>query len=147
MVRTIEAADNVKVRRHTTVVDARGAERLEELVLADVPTGRTETVPAGALFILIGALPCTDWLPASIQRDAKGFVLTGQDVTTTGPAVGRERVLRPLETSLPGVFAVGDVRHGSVKRVASAVGEGGISIRFMHEYLAHLLEASVPEAR
>jgi thioredoxin reductase (NADPH) len=147
LVRTIEAADNIDVRLHTTVVDARGTERLEELVLADAAIGRTQTVPAGALFILIGALPRTDWLPASIHRDAKGFVLTGQDVTPTGPALVRERPPRPLETSLPGVFAVGDVRHGSVKRVASAVGEGGISIRFVHEYLAHLLDPTVPEAQ
>jgi thioredoxin reductase (NADPH) len=147
LVRTIEAADNIDVRLHTTVVDARGADRLEELVLSDATTGRTRTVPAGALFILIGALPRTDWLPASIHRDAKGFVLTGQDLTTTDPAAGRDRPPRPLETSLPGVFAAGDVRHGSVKRVASAVGEGGISIRFVHEYLAHLLDATVPEAQ
>ena len=147
LVRTIEAADNIDVRLHTTVVDAHGAERLEELVMADAATGRTRTVPAGALFILIGASPRTDWLPASIHRDAKGFVLTGQDLTTTGPAIGRERLPRPLETSLPGVFAAGDVRHGSVKRVASAVGEGGISIRFVHEYLADLLDPTVPEAQ
>ena len=147
LVRAIEAAGNIDVRLHTTVVDGRGRQRLEELVLADTTTGRTRTVPASALFILIGASPRTDWLPASIQRDAKGFVLTGQDVTTTGPARGSDRVPRPLETSMPGVFAVGDVRHGSVKRVASAVGEGGISIRFVHEYLAHLLDATVPEAQ
>jgi thioredoxin reductase (NADPH) len=146
LVRTIEAARNIDVRLHTTVVDAHGEQRLAELVLADTTTGQTRTVPAGALFILIGALPRTDWLPASIHRDAKGFVLTGQHVTTTGPAAGRDRLPRPLETSLPGVFAVGDVRHGSVKRVASAVGEGGISIRFVHEYLAHLLDAPMPEA-
>src|ERR687890_735629 len=147
LVRTIEAAGNIDVRLHTTVVDARGEQRLEELTLADATTGQTRTVPAGALFILIGASPRTDWLPASIRRDAKGFVLTGQDVTPTGPAAGRERPPRPLETSLPGVFAVGDVRHGSVKRVASAVGEGGISIRFVHQYLAHLLGSTAPEAQ
>jgi thioredoxin reductase (NADPH) len=146
LVRTIEAACNIDVRLHTTVVDGHGTDRLEELVLADTTTGQTQTVPAGALFVLIGALPRTDWLPASIHRDAKGFVLTGQDLTT-GPAVGRERLPRPLETSLPGVFAVGDVRHGSVKRVASAVGEGGISIRFVHDYLAHRMGATAAEAQ
>jgi thioredoxin reductase (NADPH) len=147
LIRTIEAAKNIDVRFHTTVIEARGADRLEDLTLADATTGGTQTVPAGALFLLIGALPRTDWLPASIHRDAKGFVLTGQDLPTTGPATGRERQPRPLETSLPGVFAVGDVRHGSVKRVASAVGEGGISIRSAHEYLAHLPDATVPEAQ
>jgi thioredoxin reductase (NADPH) len=145
LVRTIDAAGNIDVRLHTTVVDARGEQRLEELVLADTATGQTETVPAGALFILIGALPRTDWLPASIHRDATGFVLTGQDLTID-PAAGRDRPPRPLETSLPGVFAVGDVRHGSVKRVASAVGEGGISIRFVHDYLAGLPDTTMPEA-
>ena len=145
LVRTIEAAGNIDVGFHTTVVDARGADRLEELVLADATTGRTRAVPAGAAFILIGASPRTDWLPASIHRDAKGFVLTGQDLTTTAPAVGRKHLPSPLETSLPGVFAVGDVRHGSVKRVASAVGEGGISIRFVHDYLAPLLDPTAPE--
>ncbi len=141
LVRKIDATDNIDVRLRTTVVDARGADRLEHLTLSDATTGRTRTVPAGALFILIGAVPRTDWLPASIRRDAKGFVLTGQDLLTADPVAGRERLPRLLETSLPGVFAVGDIRHGSVKRVASAVGEGGIGIRFVHDYLAHLPDA------
>jgi thioredoxin reductase (NADPH) len=139
LVRTIDATDNIDVLLHTTVVDARGADRLEHLTLSGAATGRTRTVPAGALFVLIGAVPRSDWLPVSIRRDAKGFVLTGQDLMTADPVPGRERLPHPLETSLPGVFAVGDIRHGSVKRVASAVGEGGISIRFVHDYLAHSL--------
>jgi thioredoxin reductase (NADPH) len=146
LVRTIESARNIDVRLHTTVVDGHGTERLEQLTLADATTGRTRTVPAGALFILIGASPRTQWLPASIHRDAKGFILTGQDLMTTDRAAEREHTPRALETSLPGVFAAGDVRHGSVKRVASAVGEGGISIRFVHDYLAHLMDATTPEA-
>src|SRR6266511_3830398 len=137
LVKAIEATENIHVRLHTTVVDGHGTERLEELVLRDESTGRTQTVPAGALFILIGAKPHTDWLPRDIRRDEKGFILTGQDLAAgqrgeSAPA----RIPLPLETSMPGVFAAGDVRYGSVKRVASAVGEGGVSIRSVHQYLA-----------
>jgi thioredoxin reductase (NADPH) len=100
-------------------------------------SGRTRTVPAAALFVLIGAQPHTDWLPAEIRRDDKGFVLTGQDLPSTQRAEpGQAATPLPLETSMPGVFAAGDVRHGSVKRVASAVGEGSVSIRSVHQYLA-----------
>jgi thioredoxin reductase (NADPH) len=137
LVKAIEATENIDVRLHTTVVDGHGTERLDGLVLRDESTGRTQTVPAGALFILIGAKPHTDWLPRDIRRDEKGFILTGQDLAAgqrgeSAPA----RIPLPLETSMPGVFAAGDVRYGSVKRVASAVGEGGVSIRSVHQYLA-----------
>ena len=131
LVKTIQATGNIDVHLHTTVIGAHGAERLEELVLHDVASGRTRTVPAAALFVLIGAQPHTDWLPAGIHRDDKGFILTGQDVPAT-----RSIPPLPLETSMPGVFAAGDVRHGSVKRVASAVGEGSVSILSVHQYLA-----------
>jgi len=92
-----------------------------------------ESVPAAGLFVLIGAEPLTEWLPESVGRDPWGFVLTGSDIDQHWP-LRRAPIL--LETSLPGVFAVGDVRHGSFKRVASAVGEGSICIRMVHEYLA-----------
>ena len=127
LVKTIHATGNIEVHLRTTVIGAHGAERLEELVLHDVASGRTRTVPAAALFVLIGAEPHTDWLPAGIHRDDKGFILTGADLPP---------VHLPLETSMPGVFAAGDVRHGSVKRVASAVGEGSVSILSVHQYLA-----------
>jgi thioredoxin reductase (NADPH) len=91
------------------------------------------------LFILIGAQPFTGWLPAAIERDQWGFVLTGPDAAPHWPL---PRVPFPFETTAPGVFAVGDVRHGSVKRVASAVGEGSIAIRLVHDYLALALQAT-----
>jgi thioredoxin reductase (NADPH) len=137
LVKTIEATENIHIHLRTTVIDAHGAERLEELVLSDIASGRIRTVPATALFVLIGAQPHTDWLPAEIRRDDKGFVLTGQDLPPTQRAEPGQAATRlPLETSMPGVFAAGDVRHGSVKRVASAVGEGSVSIRSVHQYLA-----------
>ncbi len=139
LVKTIEATENIEVHRHTTVTGAHGAECLEELVLHDAASGRTRTVPAAALFVLIGAQPRTDWLPAEFHRDDKGFILTGQDLPPSRPAEpGWKATPLPLETSMPGVFAAGDVRHGSVKRVASAVGEGSVSIRSVHQYLTPL---------
>ena len=137
LVRAIEATENIDVRPRTTVVDGGGGDRLRELVLRDESTGSNYAVAAAALFVLIGATPRTDWLPESVRRDDKGFILTGADLLAprqTSPSV-RNRVPLPLETSMPGVFAVGDVRHGSVKRVASAVGEGSVCIRSVHQYL------------
>ena len=136
LVKAIEATENIDVHRHTTVIDAKGTDRLEELVLRDAASGRTRTVPAAALFVLIGAQPHTDWLPAEIHRDDNGFILTGQDLPPPQPGEpGEDTTPLPLETSMPGVFAAGDVRHGSAKRVASAVGEGSVSIRSVHQYL------------
>ena len=137
LVKTIEATPNIDVQVHTSVIDGHGVDHLENLVLHDSSTGRTRTVPAAALFILIGAQPHTDWLPRTIDRDDKGFILTGQDLSPHRPGESTRTTL-PLETSLPGVFAAGDVRHGSVKRVASAVGEGSVSIRSVHRYLSPL---------
>jgi thioredoxin reductase (NADPH) len=133
----IASTSNIQVETRAEVVEAIGEERLESLT---VRTGAGEsTCPASALFIFIGAAPHTDWLPGSILRDANGFVLAGPDLKLEGKLPvswkeGRDPYL--LETSLPGVFAAGDVRHGSVKRAASAVGEGSIAVQFMHQYLA-----------
>jgi thioredoxin reductase (NADPH) len=139
LIREIEVARNVSVRLGTRVVDGGGRGRLENLVLEDCASGLTETVSAAGLFLLIGAEPHTDWLPEEIARDEAGYVVTGRDFSRYGPprrGWHAERLPLPLETSMPGVFAAGDARHGAVKRVASAVGEGSIAIQTVHEYLS-----------
>jgi len=138
LIKEIKDTDNVVVRLDTRVVGGGGEGRLERLVLEDTAAWRTETVPTAALFVLIGAEPRTGWLPEEIARDERGFILTGVDIPSGGHQTDRGASTRPpmpLETSMPGVFATGDVRHGSVKRVASAVGEGSIAIRMVHDYL------------
>jgi thioredoxin reductase (NADPH) len=138
LVQQIRAAPNLTVRHGVEVVDGHGDRRLSNLILRERRSGATETVPAAALFILIGAEPRTDWLPQAIQRDQWGFVLTGNDLLQEGKSPPRwplERPPMPFEASMPGVFAVGDVRHGSTKRVASAVGEGSVAIQLVHQYL------------
>ena len=107
----------------------------------ETSAGKTRAVDTRALFVFIGADPCTGWLGNALAIDEDGFILTGQDLQLThlDPAGdGRQRAPFPLETSRPGVFAVGDVRSGSIKRVASAVGEGAMAVRFVHQYLALL---------
>jgi thioredoxin reductase (NADPH) len=134
LVRQIEATPHIDVRTGTEVVDGGGGTWLEYLVLRDRAGGGEEKVDADALFLMIGAVPHTDWLPPTIERDPAGFVMTGSDLGA-GALESLGRVPLPLETSLPGVLAVGDVRHGSVRRVASAVGEGSIAIRLVHRLL------------
>jgi thioredoxin reductase (NADPH) len=141
LVQEIKTTDNIEVRLRTAIVDGWGAQRLEGLVLKDMVSGATQAVPATALFILIGAQPHTEWLPPSILRDQRGFILTGADLPAVEETAGAALPARPrllLETSIPGVFAAGDVRHGSVKRVAAAVGEGGMAIQSVHRYLAQV---------
>jgi thioredoxin reductase (NADPH) len=135
LVRQIEATPNVDVRTGTEVVDGGGDGWVDHLVLRDRTSGAEETVRAHGLFLMIGARPHTEWLPPTVERDPGGFVMTGPDLS---PAALAEFGRRPLEleTSIPGVLAVGDVRHGSVKRVASAVGEGSIAIQLVHRLLA-----------
>ncbi len=133
LIREIEAAPNIEVRYRTEVAGGGGDGRLEQLSLRHRDTGDTQTEPADGLFVLIGAQPLTDWLPETVGRDQWGYVLTGPDLAERW-TLQREPYL--LETSAPGVFAVGDVRHGSMKRVASAVGDGSIAIRLAHDYLA-----------
>jgi thioredoxin reductase (NADPH) len=141
LVREIEATDNIEVRLGHQVVGGGGEGRLEHLVLRDIGSQTETTVDANALFLLIGAQPNTEWLPPDIERDERGFVLTGADVSQRSASrPGRRASL--LETSMPGVFAAGDVRHGAVKRVASAVGEGSIAIQLLHQYFAAEQRAS-----
>jgi thioredoxin reductase (NADPH) len=134
LVQLIEHKPNVEVRLHAEVVDGDGDGALREVVIRDRQTGALETVRDHTLFVLIGAHPHTEWLAGAVQRDHHGFVCTGADVVAAGQARhdGPDR----LETSMPGVFAVGDVRHGSVKRVASAAGEGAMVVPGVHGYLA-----------
>ena len=127
----IEACENIDVRYSTEVVGAVGQERLEEILLRD-EEGSTEATTAEALFVLIGARPHTEWLPAEIARDAAGYVITDEHL---GDAWPLERSPHVFETSAPGVFAVGDVRSRSVKRVAAAVGEGSVVVQQCHRYL------------
>jgi thioredoxin reductase (NADPH) len=134
LVREVEAAQNVEVRTGTAVVGGGGEGRLQGLVLRQASTGGETNVPADALFVLIGARPHTDWVPREIARDRHGFLFTGEDVGDDYDWPLERRPLS-LETSVPGVLAAGDVRHGSVKRVASAVGEGSIAIQLVHSLL------------
>jgi thioredoxin reductase (NADPH) len=134
LITQLEATANVEVRLHTQVVDAHGEARLEGLTLEDVQAGRREQVAAAAVFILIGAEPRTEWLRGVIQLSERAFILTGRDVPAEAWPLRRAPL--PFETSLPGVFAAGDVRHSSVKRVAGAVGEGSVTVGSVHQYLA-----------
>lgn len=135
LIREIEAAPNVTVVYCAQVVDGAGTGHLESLVLADRRSGTRRVVPADALFVLIGSQPRAEWLGGSVARDQWGFILTGTDLLSGGGHWHLDRPPLPLETSLPAVFAAGDVRHGSVKRVGSAVGEGAVTIPLVHRCL------------
>ena len=133
LVQAVEATPNVQVRAGTTVVGGGGDGRLQQLVLRN-SSGEEDTVAADALFVLIGARPHSDWLPPEIARDAHGFLLTGADMDDRDWPLERKPL--SLETSMPGVLAAGDVRHASVKRVASAVGAGAIAVQLVHSLFA-----------
>ena len=137
LVQQVEGTPNIEVRLGTEVVGggAGGDGWLERLVLRSRADGETETVAADELFLMIGARPNTDWLPAELAREDGGFIRTGADLEGDG-TWPLERSPLSLETSMPGVFAAGDVRHGSMNRVASAVGEGSIAIKLVHELFA-----------
>jgi len=135
----IAQTENIEVCPHCSVVEVKGEDHLEALTIANASTGSKETVPAKSLFIFIGASPQTDWIGDLVERDPQGFILTGPDLMREGK---RPRGWTPdrdpflLETNVPGIFAAGDVRYGSIKRVASGVGEGAIAVQFIHRYLA-----------
>jgi len=135
----IKETANIQIWPHASVSEVHGETHLEEISLLCSDTNKMERVPAGAMFIFIGALPKTDWLADVVERDERGFILTGPDLIRDGQrpkgwALERDPFL--LETNVPGLFAVGDVRHGSVKRVASGVGEGSVAVQFIHQYLS-----------
>ena len=141
----IERTANIEVMTHTEVQEAKGDTKLESLVLLNNGTGETQEMPISQLFIFIGAVPATDFLPDAVTMDDKGFVVTGPDLSRDAlEAAGwpLDRAPSHLETSCPGIFAVGDVRASSVKRVASAVGEGSVCIQFVHRVLADREEAA-----
>jgi thioredoxin reductase (NADPH) len=138
LIREIEVTPNLAVRLNTVVSDGHGIEHLDALTLHDVLQDRIEQVPAAALFVLIGGEPRTQWMPGPVQTD-HGYILTGRDIvrdSVAGAGWPLDRAPLPLETSIPGVFAVGDARYRSLKRVASAVGDGATAVRLAHEYLA-----------
>jgi thioredoxin reductase (NADPH) len=135
----VKETPNIQLWTHASVAEAHGDTHLEEISVLCSDTGKIERVPASAMFIFIGALPQTEWLGDLIERDERGFLLTGPDLIrdgqrTKGWTLDRDPFL--LETSVPGIFAVGDVRHGSIKRVASGVGEGSVAVQFIHQYLS-----------
>jgi thioredoxin reductase (NADPH) len=138
LMQQIESESKITVRLQTEVADAKGDRRLEGLSLRDRRSGATNDVPAAALFVMIGAEPRTEWLPDGVERNDKGYILTGHDLLSAGKPPQEWPHQRPpllLETSIPGVFAAGDVRYRSVKRVASAVGEGAVAVQLVHDYL------------
>ena len=135
----IQHTPNIELWAHASVAEVHGENHLEEISVLCSDTNKIERVPANAMFIFIGALPRTDWLGKVVERDDRGFILTGPDLLWEGArpkgwTLERDPFL--LETNVPGIFAVGDVRHGSVKRVASGVGEGSVAVQFIHQYLS-----------
>jgi thioredoxin reductase (NADPH) len=138
LLRQINATPNIHIKCETEVVSGDGDTRLRNLTIRDRISGQTKTVDAAALFVMIGARPHTDWLPDVIERDQWGYVITGDEAIKVKREQGFElpdRPFQPYETCVPGVFAVGDLRHGAVKRVASAVGEGSVVVRQVLDYL------------
>lgn len=134
LIDNLEANPAVRLLPRTRLVEARGDDHLESLLLENLETGEHTETESGAVFIFIGQRAHTDWLGDLVQKDDKGFVLSGKDLgSVKGWNVERDPL--PLETSVPGVFAAGDVRHGSIRRVAGATGEGATAIRFVHQHL------------
>jgi len=150
LIEQLRAKDNVRVLASSQVTAGYGSARLEAIDVRDAVTGVTARSPTQAVFVLIGATAQTNWLPGEVARDAAGYILTGEDAAS---ARGAERSPAPdrapylLETTVPGIFAAGDVRHGSIKRVAASVGEGSMAIAFVHQYLAERAAAEPAASR
>ncbi|PYT81908.1 MAG: fused response regulator/thioredoxin-disulfide reductase [Acidobacteria bacterium] len=139
LIEQIAKTPNIEVWTQTSVVGVHGDARLSGITVLCSPSGETKQLPATSLFIFIGALPRTEWLGNVVERDERGFILSGPELIHDGQKPASWTLTRDpslLETSVPGIFVVGDVRHGSVKRVASGVGEGAVVVQFMHQYLA-----------
>jgi thioredoxin reductase (NADPH) len=139
LIEQIQHTSNIQLWAQASVAEVHGESRLEEISILCSDTNKVERVPASSMFIFIGALPETNWLGDLVERDERGFILTGPDLIRDGQRpkgwpLARDPFL--LESSIPGIFAVGDVRHGSVKRVASGVGEGSVAVQFIHQYLS-----------
>jgi thioredoxin reductase (NADPH) len=142
LIHQIDETPNVRVLLNSKVTEVHGESRLESITITNTQTGRLETVATSGLYIFIGAVPHTDGIAGLIERDANGFILTGPDLTQNGRERPRgwtlDRQPYLLETNVPGIFAVGDVRHGSTKRVAAGVGEGSIAVQLVHQYLTRV---------
>ena len=138
----IKQTENIRVEYNSSITETHGEERLEAISVHCTESGETNVYQANSLFVLIGATPHTNWLEGVIERDERGFILTGSELVRDGKMPKGWNLERPpglLETNIPGVFAVGDVRKGSVKRVASGVGEGSVAISFVHQYLSKVV--------
>jgi thioredoxin reductase (NADPH) len=148
LIEQIRGTKNIKLRLRTTVIEAHGEKHLDAITVFDASTGKKEKIRTNSLFIFIGAEPHTEWLENVVQRDDHGFILTGPDLAKLGgeghqpPGWPLDRDPFWLESSVPGIFAAGDVRHGSVKRVAAGVGEGATAVRFIHQYLNSSMSGS-----
>jgi thioredoxin reductase (NADPH) len=139
LIEQIEKTPNIEVWSRSSVVAVHGDTRLSAITVHCSTTNENQELPATSLFIFIGAQPRTDWLGDLVMRDAKGFILSGPDLLKDGKRPASWTLDRDpglLESSVPGIFAVGDVRYGSIKRVASGVGEGAVVVQFIHQYLA-----------
>jgi thioredoxin reductase (NADPH) len=139
LIEQIQKIPNIEVWPETEIAELHGENQLEHISVRCSRTGTVDRYPARSMFIYIGALPKTDWLGDFVERDERGFILSGPDLLKDGrrpPHWSLDRDPNLLETSVPGVFVVGDVRHGSVKRVASGVGEGAVAVQLIHQYLA-----------
>jgi thioredoxin reductase (NADPH) len=139
LIQQIRENDLITVRTCTEVTECEGDDHLERIVLRNTSSGEEERIDCGHVFIFIGAAPFTDWLPDDVARDSAGFVMTGPELLDSGKRPEGwllDRDPYPLESSIPGIFVAGDVRAQSVKRVASAVGEGAMAVTLVHQYLA-----------